>query len=577
MTHVDRSTEAPSATIPMGSVLARTTSTDVVPGSNLRSARAGSTLIQLLPSRDLGRIGLAGRSSPATVASLRDRGDIVDLAADEGTPIDLLWLGEGGDSLMPGDRRLAGLAARLTLDGLVVGEVGGVRSAGALRRLRADLGRVGLGTDLLVWLRPRSGPIRTIVPVADEASIRFLLGHGLAASLVRVRGRQRLPMLAGLERRVASSRLGDRLSRRIGFVARRSLDGPGRQPTEATGAVAPDQAGAPRWLVEALGGGGLAIGDHRWAFSVPGDYESQKAIWYLFGPGSVEPDLVVKMTRDPAFNGRLENEVTMLRRLEQVDLGPRIDVPQPMMLGGSNGLAIAAESRVVGDPFAARARVGPADPALRTAVDWLTGMGAATRTAAEPPAVRAALTLGLERCSRLYALTAMEQAFLADRIERVVDSGCPTVFMHGDPGTWNLLLTADSHLGILDWEAAEPDGLPLWDLFHLLRAYAMLASRPWLPHRSLRLARRHLVTGSALTPAFAAAVAGYRDALELPTEVVEPLYHLGWVHRAVKEAARLAPDRLDRGHYIRLLRAGMSGGSTAGLDLLVGRAARRSG
>jgi hypothetical protein len=577
MTAGDRSTVSPTTPVPIRSVLARTSATDVVPGSNLRSARAGSSLIQLLPSRDLGRIGLAGGSSPATVASLREHGDVVDLEVADGTPIDLLWLGEGGNALGPADPMLAGLAPRLAPGGRVVGEVAGRGSGRALGRLREDLGRVGLSLELTVWLRPRSGPIRTIVPVADDASIRFMLTQGLAASLVRIPGTQRLPIIAGLERRVASSRLGDRLSRRIGFVAGRSRDVPGPRPSDAAAAEAPARAGPPRWLVDALAIAGLAIGDHRWVCSVPGEYASQKAIWYLFGPGSVEPDMVVKMTRDPAFNGRLENEVMMLRRLEQVDLGPRIRVPQALSIGSSHGLAIAVESRVGGDPFAARARVGPADPALRSAVEWLTRMGAATRSAVEPSALRAALTAVVERCSRMYDLTAMEQAFLADRVERVVDSGCPTVFMHGDPGTWNLLLTADSHLRILDWEAAEPDGLPLWDLFHLLRAYATLASSPWLPHRSLRLARRHLITGSALTPAFAAAVARYRDALALPTAVVEPLYHLGWVHRAVREAARLTPDRLDRGHYIRLLRAGMSGGTTAGLDLLVGRGGRRSG
>jgi hypothetical protein len=577
MTGDNGSTSSPSTSIPVGSVLARTTATEIVPGSNLRSQRAGSSLIQVLPSWDLGRIGLAGGSSPATVSSLRERGEVVDLEVDDGTRVDLLWLGEGGDALGPGDRRLAGLAARLAPGGRVVGEVAGRGSGRALRRLGEDLGRVGLSIELTVWLRPRSGPIRTIVPAADETAIRFMLTHGLAAPLVRIPGTQRLPMLARLERRVAASRSGDRLSRRIGFVAGRSRDVPGPGPSDAAAAEAPARAGPPRWLVDALAIAGLAIGDHRWACSVPGEYASQKAIWYLFGPGSVEPDMVVKMTRDPAFNGRLENEVTMLRLLEQVDLGPHVGVPRALTIGSSRGLAIAVESRVGGDPFATRARVGPTDPALRAAVDWLTSMGVATRSGAEAPAMRAALTVGVERCSRLYALTTTEQAFLADRIERVADSGCPTVFMHGDPGTWNLLLTADSHLRILDWEAAEPDGLPLWDLFHLLRAYATLASSPWLPHRSLRLARRHLITGSALTPAFAAAVARYRDALALPTAVVEPLYHLGWIHRAVKEAARLTPDRLDRGHYIRLLRAGMSGGATPGLDLLVGRGARRSG
>jgi hypothetical protein len=569
--------DAASGRPPAASVLARTSATDVQPGSNLRSRRAGSSLLQLLPSRELGRVGLAGRSSLATVASLTDRGEVVDMQLDVGTPIDLLWLGEESGAVAPGDDRLVRLAARLAPGGRVVGEVAGLGAQRTLRRLEADLARTGLVADVAVWLRPRSGPIRTIVPVGDDASIKFMLSHGLAAPLVRVPAKHRLPILADLERRLAASRLGDRLGRRIGFIARRSADMPDGSPAAATATTAttaedsPGHVAPPPWLVDALAQQGLAVGEHRWASAVPGEYASQKAIWYLFEPGSVEPELVVKLTRDPSFNGRLENEVAMLRRLEQVDLGREVLIPRAVALGESAGLAIAVETRVAGDPFAARARIGPADPALRSAVDWLTRLGVATRTRADSTALREALTLSVERCHGLYGFTAAEHAFLQEQVERVVDGGCPTVLIHGDPGTWNLLLTADGRLGILDWEAAEPDGLPLWDLFHLVRAYATLASSRVLPHRSLRLARRHLVAGSSLTPSFAAAVARYREALDLPAAIVEPLYHLGWVHRATKEAARLTPDGLGRGHYIRLLRAGMASDGRAGLDLLLWR------
>jgi hypothetical protein len=427
-----------------------------------------------------------------------------------------------------------------------------------------------LTADQILWLRPGSGPVRTIVPAGDEATIGFLIDHRLASPYVRVRAKHRLPALADLERRLGASHLGNRFGQRIGFVARRYSDVPDQRGLRQETSPSPERAPLPPWLQSAIASGGLDVKDHRWAFSAPGRYASQKAIWYLFAPGDAVPDRVVKMTRDPAFGGRLENEVAILRELAGLDFGPRVEVPRADSLWSSAGLAIAVESSVEGHPFATRITGRPDDPALAIAVEWLTRMGVATLAMASTPALRDALTSSLERCSRLYGLTSEEQAFLSARIDVVVDQGCPTVLMHGDPGTWNLLLAADLRLGVLDWEAAEPDGLPLWDLFHLLRAYATLASSKWLPHRSFRLARRHLVRGSALTTTFAAAVAAYREALGLPAEIVEPLYHLGWVHRAVKEASRLAPDRLAGGHYIRLLRSGMAQGATSGLDLLVG-------
>jgi len=550
--------EHEASVTPTGSVLARTSATDVVPGSNLRQSAAGGCLVYVLPGLNLGRIGLAGGSRPATVEMLARHGEIVDLWMGGGRPIDLLWLGEDPTAMSPADPRLAGMTAHLAPGGRVVGEVRRFGSGRAVSRLGDDLVGAGLVIEHLVWMRPGSGPARTIVPAADEAAIRFLMDRGLAAPL-------------------AASPSGNRFSLRIGFVARRQSDAP--NPIRLAEGAAPsvDRGPAPRWLLEAMAEGGLDIGDHRWAFSAPGEYASQKVIWYLFAPDAAVPDLVLKMTRDSAFNNRLENEVAMLRRLEEVDLGPNVQVPRASTLGSSAGLAIAVESSVEGEPFAAQASLEPDDPALAIAVDALTRLGAATKAPASATALRDALTVNLDRCNRLYELTSRERAFLTTRIERVVDLDCPTVLMHGDPGTWNLLLTPDSRLGILDWEAAEPDGLPLWDLFHLLRSYATLASSNWLPQGSLRLARRQLVDGSTLTVTFAAAVAAYREALGLRAEIVEPLYHLGWVHRAVKEASRLTPDRLSRGHYVRLLRSGMSEGATGGLDLLVGGGERRAG
>ena len=53
----------------------------------------------------------------------------------------------------------------------------------------------------------------------------------------------------------------------------------------------------------------------------------------------------------------------------------------------------------------------------------------------------------------------------------------PLVFQHGDPGPWNVLITSDGRPGFLDWEAAEPHGMPLWDLFHFLRSFGFQVSR----------------------------------------------------------------------------------------------------
>jgi hypothetical protein len=570
-----------------GSVLARTLAIEIVPGSNRRAPAAGSCLVYLLPDQAVGRIGLAGQSSPATIRMLARHGELVEPGDGSGR-IDLLWLGEHPSALSPTDPVLSDLAARLVPDGLVVGEVWAFRRDLAMRQLRSRLTDTALELELALWLRPGSGPIRTILPADDEPTMRFVVERGIAAPFRRIAGTRRLPVLADLEGSLAASLIGNRLGQRIGFVARRrvavanvpaasasvttSESAWAAESSSSSAAASPwSGPGPPRWLQDAVRHAIPDIGERRWALSAPGSYASQKAVWYLFERDAVIPDLVIKMTRDPAFNDRLRNEVAILKAVEGLDLGPRVEVPRAIALASADGLALAVESCVIGAPFPTRVRVRSEPPALGLAVESLTRMAVATRAAASPSAIRDALEGIVDRCARLYAMAPEERAFLDAQVERLAAVGSPTVLMHGDPGTWNLLVTADSGLGILDWEAAELDGLPLWDLFHLLRAYATLTSSRWLPGRAFRLARGHLVRGSALTPTLAAAVRAYSLTAGIETDAVEPLYHLGWVHRAVKEAMRLAPDRLAHGHYIRLLRSGMVPGATPGLDLLLGR------
>ena len=83
------------------SVLARTSATEIAPGSNQRESAGGGCLLYVLPKLKLGRIGLVGGSSPATVEMLARHGEIVDLWMGSGRPIDLLWLGED-PALSPG-------------------------------------------------------------------------------------------------------------------------------------------------------------------------------------------------------------------------------------------------------------------------------------------------------------------------------------------------------------------------------------------------------------------------------------------------------------------------------------------
>jgi hypothetical protein len=208
------------------------------------------------------------------------------------------------------------------------------------------------------------------------------------------------------------------------------------------------------------------------------------------------------------------------------------------------------------------------------AIEWLVDLAAASagRAAAEPPALADALGRLLARFAEIYAPSEAERGFLADQIRLLGkhDEPIPLVFQHGDPGVWNAVWTRAGRVAFLDWEAAEPEGVPLWDLFYFLRSYGIQASpsrgrRDWLE----KSARPFLGEG-ALHDLFARSVRRAAAASRLPAGLVEPLFFTCWMHRALKESTRLRGRALERARYLGLLRLFLERREERGLRRLLG-------
>jgi thiamine kinase-like enzyme len=129
------------------------------------------------------------------------------------------------------------------------------------------------------------------------------------------------------------------------------------------------------------------------------------------------------------------------------------------------------------------------------------------------------------------------------------------VFSHGDPGPHNLLVGETGTVTFVDWENADPEGMPLWDLFAFLRGFTTWASRRRRPGTRVAAIRRTFVEGSPFTRVVAESIERYRDALSLDRSFVEPLFWTCWMTLAVREAPRLTAARLAQGFQLRALEA----------------------
>ncbi|WP_088318899.1 phosphotransferase [Kineosporia sp. R_H_3] len=446
------------------------------------------------------------------------------------------------------------------------------------------------------WVTPSRGEVRTAAPDGDDAATTFLLEQGMSgrsvdlADLKRTLRRRLTERAEGAGPLSAEPTITPVLTtavtaapspprppggRRLGALrgpAQRSLEGAQRLVDRAERVVvgsgplgrlgrrhtlvgAPADVlgdGPPRYLVDVAAASGVDVRGMRWGLAAPGEYGSRKVLVLLFGPGPDAPlECVVKLTRDPVLNPRLDNEFAGLRLLAEREVA---NVPRAVFHGRHAGLTLLGQSAMDGRAFDAVTSRAADCPRLLDAVDWVTALG--TRTVARgtaPDAVRDAAVDLTERFCTLYGSDAAERTALLGHAEALGAQPVPVVVQHGDLGTWNLRVDAAGRTVVLDWEAIEPAGLPLLDLFYLVRTFALLSAGPGRDHD--RGFRRDLLEPGPLHTALAGTTRRYCEAVGVPAAAVEPLFALTWVHRAVKEATRLRPGRLQHGQYVNALRA----------------------
>ena len=547
-------------------VLAATLATEFAPASNLKGRVAGATWRYLLPSLERSRILVAGPAEAATLETLAASGAEIAVMPGEVARGGLRrpWRRAGPASPLPALETVGvadverWLRERPTgsLDLVLVTDRGAPidGTEPAVRRLLAPDGVVvregtarrgpandpadpaaGPARRAAVAVRPDRGEIRSAVGAGDERSARLLAVRGLAGPALRRPGPRRVVA-------VAARILGDR-PRTL------ELD----LPTGA--ATLPD---APSWLAAIADAAGVDIGGMRCALSAIGDYNTQKVLLLLRRPDADEPEVVVKLTRHPSVNRRLETERDALRRLETFGTLAEGRVPRVLFAGHHAGLAVVAESALAGGPFGQLP--GPAqEAAAGNALDWLSLLAEGSARTAPAASVAEALAGLHAGYVALCRPTAAEAARLAAAVDTIARSGdpFPVVFQHGDPGTWNLLVDDAGRVAFLDWENADAAGMPLWDLLYLLRSHAVGSARRAGVRRRLVAVERYLFGASPLSDTIVASVGSYAARLGMDRRLVEPLFHLCWMHQALKEATRTDPGRVRDGHYNRLLRLGL--------------------
>jgi hypothetical protein len=300
---------------------------------------------------------------------------------------------------------------------------------------------------------------------------------------------------------------------------------------------------APVYVIARLPGDGEEGGDgEQLPMLLTGGHRSiNKVVGLEFGPDSLRPSAVTKFARVAEAEAGLEREATVLARLGEER--PGVDgIPafrERLRRCGRTGVA---EGAIEGDSMLDRLTPKSFPEMARRVTDLLIELAGDREGAVGE---RTTLNEHLDFFEAHFGPALEEDRVAALRSGAEAAAGLPVVCEHRDCSPWNIVLAARDRPALLDWESAEPRGLPGLDLIYFLANAAFVLDKA-LEQGATRASYRRLL--DPLTPygaVAAAETARYCEALGLDPDLLPTLRRLCWMIHC----------RSDYGH-LRLAAAG---------------------
>ena len=404
---------------------------------------------------------------------------------------------------------IAVLARRLATDGVGYVVVPRRRRRTAVRIAR----RLGLAVGPWFVHVPPLPATRYIVPV-DRRALR-------AAFSVIVPGhhwtRRLLPLLIGLG---GMRRLPDVMPS-VGLVVRRPEARPVFDWLFRLGSADAGRRGIP---------GGIAIVGMSW------NDPHARAVLHGFCPGEGHPRFVAKV-RAANPPDEANAEISALTRLGPVAERAGARVPRPLGFDRLGHRSVWIQSAVAGRPaadiLASDAR--RLDDIVARVTDWLARWHALTRIHAGGYSALAHAVLGrLDALLPLIADGESYRSWLSNRCADISQKPFALTAAHNDLTMWNVLVPRDG-LGIVDWEHATVESLPLSDAFYAV-VDAVAASRG--AGQRLQAVQACLQPNGPNARLATRVWTRLARELALPDEIVTLSFHACWLHHAANEASR---------------------------------------
>jgi aminoglycoside phosphotransferase (APT) family kinase protein len=264
------------------------------------------------------------------------------------------------------------------------------------------------------------------------------------------------------------------------------------------------------------------------------------AVLHCFTDTGKTPLAVGKAALSEGLTNRTEREAEALEALRPVATRAGIRIPEGRLIRSAAGWPLLLQRHLSGRSAASLLRAGLADPLeiLGRLTTWLAAWNRSS-AAVEVLDQRRLENELLAPLARLAPLLLHSGSQYLERVHRLaadaLGSPMPLVAVHNDLTMQNVLLEPASPLGVIDWEAARKDGLPLADFYYA--AVDVFAQEVGGLDRM-----RAFLTCFGPTAARAKSVfplgEEIRQAAQLSSVLVPICFHACWIRHAANEAEK---------------------------------------
>jgi hypothetical protein len=371
------------------------------------------------------------------------------------------------------------------------------------------------------WHYPAFANRRAIVPLAERPAYAYALARRESEPLQRLKARVAA---------IAGPAVPLMVSRSISIVAAM-----GTVTSRTAAGTALSAALEEPALAHFRPGGGFS------EILITPITETSTAVLSIVVPrGSGRPALIAKQPRIPERSA-LEREAANLQALRAAWPAATFAAPEPLGLFGEEDAPIliqtALDGRGLEPAELRRSRRRAVDDVVRSLID----LGA--ESASPAAAVSGWYEQTLQRPLEAHASFATDLSGTRELVSRSIEvteelrrASIPLVFEHGDVAHSNVLRLRSGGVGFVDWELAQPQGLPLQDLFFFIGYVAFACAGARTTEERLTAFDDVFLERDGWA---SKAVTAYAYRLHLPPMSISPLFVACWARYAARFRRRL--------------------------------------